>query len=68
MIVKAVKVQVRTSSMWPTDSSGGSGFGGVTVAIEDRWKYSYRGTHNESGLEDLSETGDWLLMCPGCSP
>lgn len=42
MIVKDVKVHVKTSSTPPTDSSGGNGLGGLTVAIVDLWA-----KHNE---------------------
>jgi len=39
MIVKDVKIHVRTSRIPPTDSLGGSGLGGTTAAIEDLWRY-----------------------------
>jgi hypothetical protein len=37
--VKDVKMHVRTSKIWPTDSSGGNGFGGWTDAIGGRYRY-----------------------------
>ena len=39
MIVKEVKVHVRTSKIPPIDSSGGSGLGGTTAAIENLWRW-----------------------------